>query len=310
MVATVVVGAINWDITMFVDRFPRRGEEVVVNRLTNAPGGKGGNAAIASARLLGLNRTAIIGALGNDWVATEHTRIFKDEGVDVSGLKYSESIHSGQAYIIVDRTGENQIHTYFGANATILPEDFENETRRKLIENAKLICIMDPPFETSLKLAKEAKRLGAVVAWDPGVKSRMGFDATSTLLPYADYFLANESEVRFLAGAKTRDSAARKLRGVNPKLRVVMKLGAKGAIMYSREGRIVSPGLHTKAAGLKVVNTVGCGDAFIGAFGAALTEGCSDVEALRWANCAAGLKAARAETRGSPDRATLLKYLV
>jgi ribokinase len=309
MVATVVVGAINWDTTMFVDRFPRKGEEVVVHRITNAPGGKGGNAAIASARLLGSNRTAIIGALGNDWVGTEHTRIFKEEGVDVSGLKHSESVHSGQAYIIVDKTGENQIHTYFGANATILPEDFENESRRRLIENANLISIMDPPFETSLKLAKEAKRLGKVVAWDPGVKSQMGFNAASTLLPYTDYFLANESELRFLAGAKTRDSAARKLRGVNPKLRVVMKLGAKGAIMYSGEDRIVSPGLDMKAVGLKVVNTVGCGDAFMGAFAAALIEGRSDLEALGWANYAAGLKATRAETRGSPDRATLLKYL-
>jgi ribokinase len=209
----------------------------------------------------------------------------------------------------VDKTGENQIHTYFGANATILPEDFENETRRRLIEDANLISIMDPPFETALKLAKEAKRLGKIVAWDPGVKSQMGFDATSTLLPYADYFLANESEVRSLAGARTRDAAARKLRSINPQLRVVMKLGAKGAVMYTGKERIVCPGLNMKAVGLKVVNTVGCGDAFIGAFAAALTEGCSDVEALHWANCAAGLKATRAETRGSPDRATLRKYL-
>jgi ribokinase len=88
-----------------------------------------------------------------------------------------------------------------------------------------------------------------------------------------------------------------------------MKLGPRGAIMYTGEKRIVSQGLRMKAVGLKVVNTVGCGDAFIGAFAAALTEGHSDVEALRWANCAAGLKATRAETRGSPDRATLLKYL-
>lgn len=308
MVATVVVGAINWDTTMFVDRFPHRGEEVVVRRITHVPGGKAGNAAVASARLLGPNRAAIIGALGNDWVAAEHDRIFKEEGVDVSGLKHNRSMHSGQAYIIVDGTGENEIHTYFGANATILPGDLDDECRRKLIENAKLIAIMDPPFETSLKVAKDARRLGKVVAWDPGIKSQLGFDTTSTLLPYADYFLANESEMGFLTGARTRE-AARKLRSVNPRLKVITKLGARGAIMYTDENRIVSPGIDMKAVGLRVLNTVGCGDAFIGAFAAALTEGYSDAEALRWANCAAGLKATRAETRGSPDRATLLKHL-
>jgi len=309
MVATVVVGAINWDTTMFVDRFPHGGEEVVVRRITHLPGGKAGNAAVASARLLGANQTAIIGALGNDWVATEHVRIFKDEGVDVSGLKHNESIHSGQAYIIVDKTGANQIHTYFGANATILPEDLNDNARRRLIEDAKLICIMDPPFETSLKLAKEARRLGKVVTWDPGIKSQLGFDVTSTLLPYADYFIANESEVGFLTGEKARETAARKLRRINPRLKVIMKLGARGVIMYSGEDRITSAGLDMSALGLKVVNTVGCGDTFIGAFSAALAETRPEMEALRWANCAASLKATRAETRGSPDRTTLFKYL-
>ncbi len=68
-------------------------------------------------------------------------------------------------------------------------------------------------------------------------------------------------------------------------------------------------GFDLKSRGLKVVNTVGCGDAFLGAFVAALSEGRSDREALEWGNCAAGLKATRPETRGSPDRETLLKYL-
>jgi len=60
---------------------------------------------------------------------------------------------------------------------------------------------------------------------------------------------------------------------------------------------------------LKVVNTVGCGDAFLGAFVSALSEGLSDLDALRWGNCAGGLKATRFETRGSPSREMILKYL-
>jgi len=91
---------------------------------------------------------------------------------------------------------------------------------------------------------------------------------------------------------------------------VIMKLGARGSLMYSGTNRIVSRGLDLKLAGLKVVNTVGCGDAFLGAFVAAISEGRPDLEALKWGNFAAGLKATRTETRGSPDRATLMKYLV
>ena len=310
MVTTVVVGAINWDTTLFVDKFPRRGGEVVVRRIHHVPGGKAGNAAVAAARLLGPNNVAIIGAVGNDWVAAEHMRIFKEEGVDCSGLKRSDSVQSGQAHIVVDKTGENVIHTYFGANATILPEDLDDANRRELIENANIITIMDPPFRTSLKLAQEAKKLNKVVAWDPGVKSQLGYNATRALLQNVDYFLANESEIGSLTETKTQAMAARKLLRVNQRLKVIMKLGARGSLMYSGTNRIVSRGLDLKLAGLKVVNTVGCGDAFLGAFVAAISEGRPDLEALKWGNFAAGLKATRTETRGSPDRATLMKYLV
>jgi len=309
MVATVIVGAINWDTTLFIEKFPRKGEEVVVRRITQVPGGKAGNAAVAAAKLLGPHKVAIIGALGNDWVAAEHVRIFKEEGVEVSGLKFNDSVQSGQAHIIVDQTGENIIHTYFGADATITPADLDSPTRRELIESASIIAIMNPPLQTSLKLAKEAKRQSKIVAWDPGVKSRLGYHAVSGLLENVDYLLANESEMRFLTVANSRDVAARKLMRVNSKLKVIMKLGAKGSVIYTGKERIASRGLNLKSVGSQVVNTVGCGDAFLGAFIAALTEDKSDLEALKWANLAAGLKAARPETRGSPDRATLEKFL-
>jgi len=79
--------------------------------------------------------------------------------------------------------------------------------------------------------------------------------------------------------------------------------------MYSAEKRNQLPNIDLAKAGLSVVNTVGCGDAFLGAFTAALSEGLSDLDALRWGNCAGGLKATRAETRGSPSREMLLRHL-
>jgi ribokinase len=60
---------------------------------------------------------------------------------------------------------------------------------------------------------------------------------------------------------------------------------------------------------MKVTNTVGCGDAYLGAFSAALSENLSDLEALKWGTCAAGLKATKPETRGSPNRETLSRYV-
>jgi ribokinase len=130
------------------------------------------------------------------------------------------------------------------------------------------------------------------------------------MLRKVDYVLANESEVALLAGTKNRSAAVRKLMKANRDLRVVAKLGAKGSIMYSKKEQIVSQALDLKSLGMKTVNTVGCGDAFVGAFVAALSESRSEPEALNWGNVAGSLKSTRAETRGSPNRETLLRYLV
>ena len=309
MLRVLIIGAINWDINLFVKKFPKKGEEILVDGLTRVPGGKAANVAVAAARLLGPDRAAVLGGLGKDNIGEEQVRIFQQEGVVVSGLKFCNEAESGQAYILIDKLGENTIHSYRGANSLFLPSDLDEPACRQLISEASIVTIMDPPLETSLKLAKEAKRLTKTVAWDPGLKAELGIAKAAGLLQNIDYIAANESETRNLTGTKSPREAARRLIKTNPKLKVITKLGAKGSIIHHGTKRIVCPAFDLTSHKLKVVSTVGCGDAFLGAFVAALSEGRSDEEAQRWGNCAAGLKATKPETRGSPDRETLLRYL-
>lgn len=309
LVRTVVIGAVNWDVNLFVKRFPRKGEEAVVKRITRVPGGKGGNTAVAAARLLGSNQAAIFGGVGRDSIGTEQVKIFEAEGVVTSGLKVCEDAESGQAYITIDEKGANIIYKLNGANARITPRDLDDPARRALASEAAVVAIMDPPFETATRMAERAKEAGKVVAWDPGVNSELGLRNVRGLMKNVDYLVANEHEVANLTGTRNPRAAARKLAGVNEQLRAVVKLGGKGCIMYRGVKKEVLPSLDLAAHGLKVVNTVGCGDAFLGAFVAALSEGLSDLEALKWGNCAGGLKATKFETRGSPNRETLARYL-
>jgi ribokinase len=309
LLKVLVIGAINWDINLFVNSFPRAGEEVVVQRITRVPGGKAGNVAVAAARLLGPNQAAILGGLGKDLIGSDQVEIFEKEGVVVSGIKYSSNVESGQAYIMIDQRGENVIHTYLGANAVLTPEDLDDYSRTDLISTASIIAIMDPPFETSLKLAKKAKDLGKTVAWDPGVKSELGMRRVQALLSKVDYVAANESEMGNLTSKRRIDEAARRLIRAHPHLKVICKLGRRGCIIYHYDWKVKVRALDLHSYKLEVVNTVGCGDAFLGAFASALAEGRAEEEAVKWGNCAAGLKATRAETRGSPDRKTLFRYL-
>ena len=304
-----MAGAINWDITIHVNTFPRKGEQRVIGSMTRAPGGKAGNTAVAIAKLLGGGQSAIIGAVAKDSLGSEHARILSDEGVVVAGLKFCEGVESGQAYAIVDENGDNVIYSYRGANETFRPEDLDEPKRRQLISDASIIVIMNPPYETALKLAKFAKLSRKTVVWDPGLEAESGAAKTRGLLENVDYLIANQFEIQSLTGVRNYDKAAGRLIRINPKLRVVAKLGPKGCVMYHDKKHIVSRALQLKSLGLKVVSTVGCGDAFLGAFVAALSEGRSELEALKWGNCAGGLKATKIEARGSPDRQTLLDYL-
>jgi ribokinase len=140
---------VNWDITLFVDNLPRPGEELKISRVVSVPGGKGGNTAVASARILGKNQTGIIGMLGSDEIANMQREILLSEGVDVSCLIHQKELASGQAYVIVDHKGENMILTHRAANAALSKDILREEIIATTVKSANLLVVIDPPIEAA-----------------------------------------------------------------------------------------------------------------------------------------------------------------
>jgi ribokinase len=309
MVKICVSGAINWDINLFVDRFPEIGEEIPVNRITRVPGGKAANVAVASARILGPDEVALIGCLGRDDIARQQIEILKGEGVVVSGIKIDDESESGQAYIIIDRNGRNIINTFFGANLKLAPNDIYAPHIFSLIRESSILVLIDPPLETIECLSKTAKSLSKTVMWDAGVRSTLGLERLKEVLRNINYLVVNEVEVKNLTGEHNPEKAWDRLSEINGDMSLIVKLGSRGCMLIDQRRIIMVPGVDLKEMGLKVVNTVGCGDAFLGVFAAYKVLGLSDLEALEMANLAGALKATKAETRGSPSRENLEKYI-
>jgi sugar/nucleoside kinase (ribokinase family) len=94
---------------------------------------------------------------------------------------------------------------------------------------------------------------------------------------------------------------------VNPKIKLTIKQASKGAMLINQGGERVSSiaAISLESLGMRAINTVGCGDSFIGSFAAFKSMGYEDLESIKWANCAAAFKATRLETRGSPTKAEL-----
>ena len=309
LVKVVVAGAINWDTNLFVQRFPRPGEEMPVARIAGVPGGKAGNVSVAAARLLGPGQVGIIGALGYDDIAERQIRLFKSEGVETSAISSKANAESGQAYIITDESGENIIYTYFGANTMLEPTDVSRTEVTEMIQSATIAVITDPPqrsVETVTAIAHEA---GELVAWDPGVRAEVGMEKLRHILLCTSYLFLNEAEVEYMTGVRELEEAGKRLSAVNPDMTAILKSGKEGFKVFGPETMMRIPGIDLAEWGLRAVNTVGCGDAFLGAFSAAKALKLSDEKALNWANWAGALKATKSETRGSPARRELEEWI-
>ena len=309
MVDVTVLGAVNLDINLFVKRFPEIGEEVPVERITRVPGGKAANVAVAAARILGKGRASVVGCLGRDAIAETQMKILEEEGVVTSGIELLDGEESGQAYIIIDEAGRNVINTYFGANMRLSPDILTAPQALTLLRKSSTITVIDPPTQTIRKAVSIGRKEGKTVVWDAGVRSVLGVERLKEILEKVDYIVINEVELRNLTGESDPSNAERILSRINSNIRLVAKLGNRGCMMITSDGAAGAKAVDLERLGLKVVNTVGCGDAFLGVFIASKAEGLSDKEALERANLAGALKATKQETRGSPSKDDLDRYL-
>ena len=307
MASLVVCGAINWDISCFVERLPVPGEEVTIKHITRVSGGTGGNVAVAAARILGAKEVALIGALGKDDIARQQIAALEDEGVITEGIDQIAGAESGQAYILVDQTGENVIASHLGANARLGLEHLNKAQVKQQLQECRGIVLTDPNLEVAEELIKLAKRRDVPVLWDPGILIGPNWEALLSLARDTEVLFLNETEASALLGTDELSMGLQRLQKLGFGNHVVLKLSSQGAAMLEPASGTVTqiPALPLKELDLNVVSTVGCGDVFAGVFAAYHVMGSSLAQSLIMASAAAGLNATKPETRGSPDRAIL-----
>lgn len=304
-----VMGAINWDISIFEERFARQGEEVPVLRVEEYSGGKGANVAVAAARILGRSRVALVGALGRDELYYRQVKELRSEGVIVDGILRPRGSKSGTAYILIDGVGKKTIHTHFGANDLVRPEHLRQWKVARILGQSRILIVMDPLTDVAESAAKIAKTRGADVIYSPGVRSQEGLKTLEGVLEEADYLVLDKVELKNLAHSADVPAMSRDFLSAYPRLKLVVTLGDGGCMLATDSGVKRMEGVDLALLGRKPVNTTGCGDAFLGVLSGYMMLGMPMAEAIAWANLAGALKATRYETRGSPIREELEKSM-
>jgi ribokinase len=265
-----VVGSLNMDIAVNVPRLPLPGETVVGGDVFRNPGGKGGNQAVAAARLG--RRVAMIGLVGDDQSGSELLAALQTEAVDTSHVGRLSGVPSGTALIAVGPDGENMILVSLGANRRLASAHVDQA--RGLLSAALVTLIqLEIPLEAVMAAARAA---GGAVVLNPAPAR----DVPNQLLELVDVIVPNRVELAQLAGtALPRSSeeaveAAAKL----PTKAAVITLGADGALLM--EGDRAT---HVPALPVACVDATAAGDAFCGALADALARGEPLDEGAHWA---------------------------
>jgi ribokinase len=284
----VVVGSINMDLVGTADHIPAAGETILGTDFQMHPGGKGANQAVAAARL-GC-QVQMIGQLGSDDIGAQLRAGLNKTGVDTTAVGTVQGA-SGVALITVAASGENSIVVAPGANNQLTPAWLDQQAA--YIRKAGIVLAqLEIPLETVLHLAKLCVEANVPLILDPAPAREL----PAELFKQVAWFTPNETEAAFYIGEteKNLNTSAQQLqaKGIGG---VILKLGSKGAFLATKSGteaRIQPFQVHA-------IDSTGAGDAFNGAFAAALTLGQSPLEAAIFASAAAAISVTRPGAQSS-----------
>lgn len=288
--SVVILGSFNQDLTWHCAEFPAPGE-TIVGTFTSGPGGKGANQAVAAARAGAA--TAFVGALGDDSFGREAQRFLRAEGITVHVTR--KTLPTGNAAILVNQHGQNQIVVALGANAAITPRDVP---AARLRGAQVVVCQHETTLAINAHAFRLARRAGVTTVLNP---APMRDDFDPAILKLTDVLIPNETEFIALAhqlkltgktaltegklAALSADALHQLCRAFGVPT-VIVTLGQRGCFVSQAAGGTLLPAHR----GIKVVDTTGAGDAFCGGFAAGLVKFNSDtLAAARFGTTVAAL---------------------
>lgn len=298
----VVLGSLNVDRILQMDRVPEPGETLALNNQDMAGGGKGANQAIAAARSGA--QTSFIGRVGADENGKFMLQQLVNSGVTTDLVAVDEDAGTGQAFVMVEKSGENRILIYGGANAQLSATDVK-KAQTQIAAADLMVAQLETPVETTQFAFQMAKELGVKTILNPAPAVAK---LPAELLKNTDVITPNETEVEILTGIAVTDEAAmlkaaQRLHGLGVAT-VIITLGSKGVFYDDGAQHGIVPAFKVWA-----VDTTAAGDTFLGALSSELNPDLSNLKtAIEYGNKASSLAVQKMGAQPSiPTRKDILK---
>ena len=297
MTTVVCVGIAVLDYLFQVDSIPPGEGKFYARSYREVGGGVAANAAAAIAKLGGDAR--YVGRVGSDAAGERIIADLAQLGVDVSAVERIEQTASPVSSVLVDDAGERLIvnHTpsqLFEGGSVEPARDMEGV-------DATLVDVRWPAGAAAALEAARAAGIPSVFDFD-----RPMADGGAGLLDRASHVVFSQDALAATAGTLDVASGLAAMRDRTPGW-LAVTVGGDGVWWMDRTGEGIH---HREAFAVEVVDTVGAGDVFHGAFALALGEGQSEEAAVGFAAAAAAIKCSRPGARdGAPVREDVERLL-
>ncbi|VYU57498.1 ribokinase [Clostridium tertium] len=281
MKKVVVVGSLNMDLVIEVNRIPKIGETLKGERMNYLIGGKGANQAVAACRLG--DEVTMIGCVGKDTFGDKILKHLNEEGINVNSVKSDDTTFTGIATIFKTKV-DNSIVVIPGANEfcsrKLIDENID------LIKSADiLITQLEIPIETVEYALKVAKENGVKTILNPAPARDIGDE----ILKNADFITPNETEFELICRKSIEDNKTLEKEMINwqdkhQNTRLIVTRGKEGS-SYVENNAVKT----VKAITVKVTDTTGAGDTFNGALAHGIINNYSMENIIGFAGTAASL---------------------
>ena len=255
----LVVGSLHLDVIVHSSRLPKPDETLLGDNVSYRFGGKGGNQAVAAAKID--VQVFMAGRIGTDNFGKQIYDTLSNQNINLDGLKMVDEA-TGMSVALIGSDGIYCAVVVSGANQTIdlseitVPDDLTVLVLQNEINT-------DANFEIIKKVPKSTFII---------------LNAAPALTPNKDFFeridllIVNQLEAKMLLNEEpsifNNLDALRKLQNLGPK-EVIITLGAEGYTGISKNGEIFSePGIK-----VDVLSTHGAGDSFVGTLAAFICKG-------------------------------------
>lgn len=252
-----------------IDFIPFNVEEVFLENSTfiRLAGGAPFNVTACVAKLGGVS--TIITKLGEDFFGDYIINLAKNINIDIKNIYRTNEANTALAFVQLNENGERKFSFYRKPSADMLLN--ENEISEESIKEGKIlhfcsVSLVDFPIKKAhLRAINYAKKNNLLISFDPNVRLPLWESSDecrrviNEFIPYADILKVSDEELEFITGISDINESIKKL--LEKVSVIIYTLGDKGVRFITKDEDI-----YVNSFKVKVIDTTGAGDAFIGSF--------------------------------------------